>query len=70
MPGSRGHRPPGNHQRDLHYAAVRLALRGQVLRFLLQEHGPLDRDGVLRGWLRLRHHAAAEKDLEVSRKHE
>lgn len=39
--GTCGHRPAGDHQGDLHHAAVRQPLRGQVLWELLQEHRPL-----------------------------
>lgn len=35
------HGPAGDHQGDLHHAAVRQPLRGQVLRQLLQEHRPM-----------------------------
>lgn len=39
--GPRGHGPAGDHQGDLHHAAVRQPLRRQVLRQLLQEHRPM-----------------------------
>lgn len=36
--GAGGHRPAGDHQGDLHHAAVRQSLRGQILRQLFQEY--------------------------------
>ena len=48
---SRRHRLGGDLQGDIHHATVRLRLRREVLRVLLQEHGLVDRDGVLRGGL-------------------
>lgn len=56
--GARRHGPAGDHQGDLHHAAVRQPLRRQVLRLLLQEHRPLDCDGVLWSRFSIRYHEA------------
>jgi hypothetical protein len=39
--GSCGHGPAGDHQGDIHHAAMRQPLRRQVLWQLLQEHRPM-----------------------------
>ena len=47
--GSGGHGPAGDHQGDLHHAAVRLLLHRQILWVLLQEHR-LVGESVLQGF--------------------
>ena len=45
--GSCGHWPPGDHQGDLHHAAVRQQVHCQILWQLLQKHRPMGK------WLRV-----------------
>lgn len=60
--GARRHGPAGDHQGDLHHAAVRQPLRRQVLRLLLQEHRSLDCYGVLWSRFCVRYNEAAEEN--------